>query len=135
MNQVSLIGRIVRDPEVRYTTSGMANCKFTLAVSRGKDKNGNEGVDYPQCVAWGKQAEAMERYVKKGQQLGITGRIQTGSYERDGRKVYTTEVYCTSIEFLGKAESSGSAPAAAPSDNTPSGIPEGFEALSDDCPF
>lgn len=102
MNQVSLIGRLTNDPKISY--GGSTNtcvAKFNLAVNRDRER---DKADYPSCVAFGKTAELMEKYCVKGQMIGITGRIQTGSYEKDGRKVYTTDVIIDHIEFLTKAE-------------------------------
>lgn len=102
MNTVALIGRLTSDPKVMYGgATNTAVAKFNLAVNReGKDK----GADFINCVAFGKTAELIEKYVGKGQMLGVDGRISTGSYEKDGRKVYTTEVAVNRIEFLSKGE-------------------------------
>lgn len=107
LNQVSLVGRLTNDPKITYGgASNTAICKFNLAVNReGKDRNGNDrGADFINCVAFGKTAELMDKYCAKGQMLGVTGSISTGSYEKDGRKVYTTEVAVARVEFLSKAE-------------------------------
>jgi single-strand DNA-binding protein len=101
MNSVSLIGRISRDPEVRYTNSenAMAIAKFTLAVDRRFNKE-QQSADFISCVAFGKTAEHIEKYWRKGMKMGATGRIQTGSYtNRDGQKVYTTDVVIEQVEF------------------------------------
>ena len=125
MNTVQLIGRLTKDPDVRYSTTGTAFANFSIAIDRGKDKDGNsKGVDYPNIACFGKTAELAEKYLVKGKQVGITGRIQTGSYEKDGRKVYTTEVVADRIEFLGgKAEEK---------EEEQQRIPEGFSQLTDD---
>lgn len=103
MNAVQLIGRLTKDPEVRYTqNSGTAICTFTLAVDRGKDKQGNSEADFIRCKCFEKLAENMERYKKKGDQLALEGRIQTGSYEGNNGTVYTTDVICSRIEFIGQ---------------------------------
>lgn len=95
MNKAILVGRLTRDPEVRDT--GTKVCKFALAINRrGKDG----GTDYINCVAFGKTAELVGQYLCKGSRVGVVGRIQTGSYERDGHKVYTTDVICDEVEFL-----------------------------------
>ena len=101
MNSVILIGRLARDPELGYTPSQTAVCKFTLAVDRPK-----EGADFIRIVVWDKQATNCERYLKKGSQCAVHGRIQTGSYKgRNGETVYTTDVVADRVEFLGsKAE-------------------------------
>ena len=97
MNQVVLIGRLSRDPELKETQSGKSVASFTLAV----DKYG-EGADFINCVVWGKQAENLCKYQSKGSQIGLSGRISTRSYDdTKGNKQYITEVIADSIEFLG----------------------------------
>lgn len=101
MNVVNIIGRVTKDPEVRYTQSNMAYLRMTVAIDRGKDRDGNDkGADFPTVVVFGKQAENCGRYLAKGRLVGIEGRIQTGSYERNGEKVYTTEIMANRVEFL-----------------------------------
>lgn len=102
MNNVSLIGNLTRDPEVRYTQSGMAVATLSVAINRGKDKNGEDrGADFPRVIVFGSQAENCQKYLCKGKKIGVTGRIQTDSYEReDGSKVYTTDVVASRVEFL-----------------------------------
>ena len=101
MNTVQLIGRLTKDPEVRYTTNQTAVARFTIAINKGKDKDGKDlGADYPSIVAFGKTAELVEKYVNKGRLVGVTGRIQTGSYEKDGKKYYTTDIIADRVEFL-----------------------------------
>lgn len=134
MNSVVLIGRLTRDPEVRYISkSQMAVAAFTVAINRGKDKHGNDrGADYIPVTAFGRQAENCERYLAKGRLVGVQGRIQTGSYtNKDGATVYTTDVVADRVEFLewGDKEQGGSNPPA-------ESVPEGFQAVSaDDIPF
>ena len=143
MNSVILIGRLTRDPEVRYGASSQtAIGKFTLAVDRGgKDKNGEDrGADFIGITCFGRQAELVEKYVTKGQQVAVQGRIQTGKYEKDGRTVYTTDVIADRVEFLGKGNgqsSSGSFSSGGQSSqsSTSDDIPEGFSKLDDDIPF
>lgn len=109
MNSVNLIGRLVRDPEVRYSQSGMAILRFTVAVDRklSKDKkeeaerNNQPTADFISCTAFGKTAEVIANYHSKGSQIAVEGRIQTGSYEKDGRTIYTTDVLVNSISFVG----------------------------------
>lgn len=123
MNSVALVGRLARDPEVRYSQGGNQTCvaRYTLAVTRPfKDANGQYGADFISCVAFGKAGEFAEKYLKKGMMIGITGRIQTGSYDdKDGKKVYTTDVIVATQEFCGtKADNdNGSTPAAKTSNN------------------
>ena len=97
MNNVQLIGRITKDIELRQTASGTAVTRFTVAVDRRKK---DTGTDFVRCSAFGKTAELMEKYVSKGDRLGVVGHIKTGSYERDGQKVYTVDVIAESVEFL-----------------------------------
>ena len=134
MNNVVLIGRLTRDPDVRYTNSQLAIARFSLAIDRGKDREGNDrGADFPNVVVFGRQAESCEKYLEKGKLVAIQGRIQTGSYEKDGRKIYTTEVVAERVKFLEWGDRSAGATTVAPS---PDGIPEGFQAIEDeDIPF
>lgn len=110
MNSVNLIGRLVRDPELRYTQSQQAVCTFTLAVDKGlsRDKReelesaGKPTADFPRIMVWGKQAENVSRYLSKGSQCGVIGRIQTGSYQdrETGKTIYTTDIIADRVEFL-----------------------------------
>ena len=101
MNNVSIVGRFARDPEVRYTDSGIAVARFTVAVNR-QVKDGAQTADFISCVAFRGTAEFIEKYFKKGMAVGLTGRIQTGSYEKEGTKVYTTDVVADKVEFVEK---------------------------------
>ena len=107
MNRVELIGRITRDPELRYTNSNIATARFTLAVNRPfQSQNGEQGTDFINIVVWRKQAENVKKYVSKGSLVAVEGRIQTGSYEKDGQRIYTTDVVADSVQFLeSKAQS------------------------------
>ncbi len=101
MNRVELIGRITRDPELRYTNSNIATARFTLAVNRPfQGQNGEQGTDFINIVVWRKQAENVAKYVSKGSLVAVEGRIQTGSYEKDGQRIYTTDVVADSVQFL-----------------------------------
>lgn len=103
INRVILVGRITKDPELKYTTSNIAVCRFTLAVNRtfSSGNNGEKEADFIQCVVWRKQAENLARFIKKGGLIGVEGRIQTGSYDdKDGNRKYTTDVVCDSVQFL-----------------------------------
>ena len=103
MNSVSLIGRLTRDPDVRYTAeSQMAVARFSIAIDRPARRDGGEQqTDFPNIVVFGRQAENCERFLKKGRLVGIQGRLQTGSYtNKDGVKVYTTDVVANRVEFL-----------------------------------
>lgn len=109
MNKVILMGRLTRDPEVRYSQgeSSLAIARFTLAVDRRFKRDGEASADFISCVAFGKQAEFIERYLHQGTKIVADGRIQTGSYtNKDGQKVYTTDIVVESCEF---AESKNSA--------------------------
>ena len=97
MNNVSLIGRLTKDVQERRTQSGTPVVSFTLAVNRMKKE---DGADFINCIAWDKVAETIARYVHKGDLFGVTGHIQTRSYEKDGRMNYVTEVVTTSFQFL-----------------------------------
>ena len=109
MNMVGLTGRLTRDPELRYTQGGTAICNMNVAVDRGLSKekkleaqaNGQPVADFINVVVWGKMGETAANYLIKGRLVGITGRIQTGSYDhKDGYKVYTTDVVASNVDFL-----------------------------------
>ena len=102
MNKVFLIGRLTRDPELRYTSSNLANMRCSLAVDRQFAREGEErGTDFISIVAFGNRAETMKKYLSKGSQIAVDGRIQTGSYDgADGKKVYTTDVIVENFQFL-----------------------------------
>ena len=101
MNNINLIGRLTKDPVISYTSDKTAIARFTVAIDRGKDKDGNDrGADFPNVVAFRKTAEFVEKWLKKGQLVGITGHIQTGSYEKNGQKVYTTDVIADNLTMI-----------------------------------
>lgn len=101
MNSVQIVGRLTRDPEVRYTDGGTTIARFNVAVDRRFKKEGEDNADFISCVAFGKTAEFIERFFVKGQRIGLNGRIQTGSYtNKDGNKVYTTDVVAENVEFV-----------------------------------
>lgn len=102
INRVVLVGRLARDPDLRYTPNGNAVVNFTLAVNRTfKNSNGEQEADFINCQAWRTTAENVAQYLRKGSLAGIEGRIQTRSYENDeGRRVYVTEVVADSVQFL-----------------------------------
>lgn len=124
MNKVILMGRLTRDPDVRYSSgeNAMAIARYTLAVDRRFKRNGDDqAADFIGCVAFGKQGEFAEKYFRKGTKVAITGRIQTGSYtNKEGQKVYTTDVVVEEQEF---AESKNAA--AGSSEFTPANPPAG----------
>ncbi|QUG43670.1 single-stranded DNA-binding protein [Psychrobacillus sp. INOP01] len=109
INRVVLVGRLTKDPELRYTPSGVAMARFTLAVNRTfSNQQGEREADFINCVVWRKQAENTANYLKKGSLAGVEGRIQTGSYEgQDGKRVYTTDVVADSVQFLEPRNGSG----------------------------
>lgn len=102
INSVCLVGRLTRDPELKYTTSNIAVATFSLAVNRNfKDANGERETDFINCVIWRQQAENLANWAKKGALIGITGRIQTRSYEnQQGQRVYVTEVVAENFQML-----------------------------------
>ena len=103
MNQVILIGRLARDPELSYTPNTQtAMCRFTIAVDRPRRQGEDQGADFIRITVWGRQAETCDRYLSKGRQIAVMGKIQTGSYKnRNGETVYTTDVVAERVEFLG----------------------------------
>lgn len=137
MNKVELVGRLTREPEVRYTQGENASAvaRFSVAVNRRfKNNEGNYDADFINCVAFGKSAEFIEKYFKKGMAIGISGRIQTGSYtNKDNVKVYTTDVVVEEAEFVESKNSGGSSTHSnTPTNNTPSAdgfmnIPDGID--------
>ena len=144
MNKVILMGRLTRDPDVRHSAGqdGKDNvfARFTLAVDRrfaNRNDPNSPTADFISCVAFSRQAEFAEKYLKQGTKITLSGRIQTGSYtNKDGQKVYTTDVICEEVEFAeSKAAQSESNSNPAPTQSSPDGflnIPEGIE---NDLPF
>ena len=101
MNKVFLIGRLSRDPELRHTTSGMPVCQINVAISRPVTQGSEPQTDFINVVVWNKQAENVARYLSKGRQIAIEGRIQTRNYDNnEGKKVYVTEVIASNVQFL-----------------------------------
>ena len=102
MNRVDLVGRLTRDPELRHTTSGRAVCQLNLAINRTfTNQNGEREADFINVVVWDKQAENVSKYVTKGRLVSVEGRLQSRSYDdKDGKKVYVTEVIANSVQFL-----------------------------------
>lgn len=116
MNKVVLIGRLTKDPDLRYTQSGMAVCQFTLAVNKNLSKDKKEEMeaqnkptaDFPRIIVWGKMGENASRYLKKGSQCAIDGAIQTGSYQdNNGNRVFTTDIVAQHVEFLTRITQDG----------------------------
>ncbi|MCC8030073.1 MAG: single-stranded DNA-binding protein [Lachnospiraceae bacterium] len=142
MNRVILMGRLARDPEIRYAQNDqtMAIAKYTLAVDRRGRRDGNDGqqtADFISCTAFRQQAEFAEKYLRKGMKIAVTGRIQTGSYtNREGQKVYTTDIIVDEHEFCESknAGSSGSGGYAPAEDSRPapdSAAADGFMNIPD----
>ena len=138
MNKVILMGRLTRDPEVRYTTNTNALvCSFSLAVNRRFKSEGQPDADFINVVVWGKTAEFCSKYFTKGQQVGVIGRLQTRSYDdKDGKKVYVTEVVAEEAYFADSKREPGANnfeagfnPSAQPSETPTS---EGFMAIEED---
>lgn len=129
MNLVVLMGRLTKDPEVRYTQGEkpMAIARFTLAVDREvKRDNAQATADFVSCIAFDKTAEFIEKYFKKGRKIAVVGRIQTGSYtNKDGAKVYTTDVVVGKVEFADSKPEG--AEAAVPDANGFETIPDGID--------
>ena len=128
MNKVELMGRLVADPEVRYSASNNnAVARYTIAVERRFKRDGDQDADFIRCVAFGKSGEFAEKYLHKGMKICVCGRIQTGSYDKDGQKVYTTDVVVENVEFTESKSSSGSDGGFVPADRpSPSQASDGF---------
>ena len=139
MNKVILMGRLTRNPDVRYSQGEKATCvaRYTLAVNRRFRREGDQDADFINCVAFGRQGEFAEKYLKQGTKIVISGRIQTGSYtNRDGVKVYTTDVVVEECEFAesknAAGDNSGFTPSDRPSPSSAAGdgfmnIPDGID--------
>lgn len=129
MNSVVLIGRLARDPELRYTNSQMPVCQFTLAVDRRTKPGEERQADFIRVTVFGKIAENAAKYLNKGKQAAVQGRLQTGSYQnKNGETIYTTDVIASEVQFLTPAGTKTPAEA-------PVTAPDGFEAIDDDVPF
>lgn len=148
MNKVILMGRLTRDPDIRYTQPNSAQeqtctARYSLAVNRRFNRDGEQKADFISCVAFGRQAEFAEKYLRKGTKIVLAGRIQTGSYtNRDGQKVYTTDVVVEEQEFAeSKAASAEHAANFAPADRpSPSNaVSDGFmnipDGIDEELPF
>lgn len=132
MNSVNLTGRLTRDPEVRYTADQKAVARFSIAVDRYTRPGEEKQADFPNIVTFGKTAERVETFLNKGRMVGISGRIQTGSYiNKDGVKVFTTDVIAERVDFL-DSKGSQMPERRQPAPEEP---PEGFAQLDEDVPF
>ena len=137
MNKVILIGRLTRDLDIKYSADNKAFARYTLAVDRRFKQEGQPSADFINCVAFGKNAEFAEKWLKQGTKIAITGRIQTGSYtNRDGQKVYTTDVVVEEHEFCESRSSQNSTAGTSVNTSAPSdgfmSIPDG---IADEVPF
>lgn len=137
INSVVLVGRLTADPEVRYSTGENSNatCRFSVALQRDyKNAEGGYDADFPNCVAFRNSAEFIGKYFKKGSMIGIIGHIQTGSYtNKDGNKVYTTDVVVDRVKFVGsKNNGDGESNAPAQKNDDFMNVPQGSE---DNLPF
>lgn len=132
INRVVLVGRLTRDPELRYTPSGVAVANFTLAVNRTfTNQQGEREADFINIVVWRKQAENCANYLRKGRLAGVEGRIQTRNYEgNDGKRVYVTEVVADSVQFLEPANASRGEPS-----GTDFGFDQSFGSQGGQDPF
>ena len=135
MNRVFLIGRLSRDPDLRHTTSGMAVCQINVAVSRRVTQGRDPETDFINVVVWDKQAENVARYLAKGRQVAVEGRIQTRSYDNnEGKRTYVTEVVANNVEFLGSASDNNrtqNVPEENPFDSMPIDEPAGTSIDND----
>lgn len=139
MNSVNLTGRLTRDPEVRYTDGGTSIARFSVAVDRKFTQENGPKADFPNCVAFGKTAEFIEKWFAKGMKIEITGRIQTGSYKnQDGNTVYTTDVVAEQVGFA-ESKASNSTNNGSAKYNRPVPGDDGFmdipDGIDDELPF
>jgi len=138
MNQVTLIGRLTRDPEIRYTSgSQMAVATFTVAIDRPTKQGSEKQTDFPRVTVFGKQAESCEKYLMKGRLVAVNGRIQTGSYKnKNDDTVFTTDVIANRVEFLEWGDRpQGNGYAAPQQQAMPEAMPDSFQAIDEDVPF
>ena len=133
MNSVQLIGRLTRDPEVRYTDGGVSIARFSLAVERRFKQENGADADFINIVSFGKTAEFIEKYFHKGMKVALNGRIQTGSYtDKDGKKVYTTDVIAENVEFCESKQSNAQEAKDSNVNNDFLNVPE---EINEDLPF
>ena len=133
MNKVILIGRFVRDPEVRYTSNDKCCANFSIAVDRKYKQEGQQDADFPRVIAWGKTAEFIEKYFRQGMKIVIEGRIQTGSYKnKDGNTVYTTDIIADSVEFVESKSASSNSNSSKPAESKPKIDEDGWMSIPED---
>nr|DAL64769.1 MAG TPA_asm: Single strand binding protein [Caudoviricetes sp.] len=136
MNKVILMGRLCADPEVRYAQNQTAVARYRLAVDRRFKREGEQAADFIGCVAFGKTAEFAEKYLRQGTKIAITGLIQTGSYtNREGQKVYTTDVVVEEQEFAESKNASGNSGGTAPQMADPDGFMSLPDGIDEELPF
>ncbi len=138
-NKVVLIGRLTKDPELRYTNNNLPVCSFTLAVNRPfSSQNNDRNADFINCTAWRKQAENIHRYLNKGSMVAVEGKLQTRDYmdEKINARRYITEVVCDSVVFLDTKSSSSYSETDDGDNDTEEDLPKGnFNKVEDDLPF
>lgn len=133
MNKVIMMGRLTRDPEVSSSTSGTTFARYSIAVDRKFKKEGDPDADFFNCTSFGKQAEFVERYLKKGTKVVVTGRLQNNNYtNKDGQKVYDVRIMCEEVEFAESKNSSESGNSGSADVTDFTNIPEG---LVEELPF
>lgn len=136
MNKVVLIGRLSRDPELRYTSNNTPVCQINVAISRPVAQGHEPETDFINVTVWNKQAENLVKYVKKGNQIAIEGRIQTRSYDNEeGKKVYVTEVLANHVEFIGNNSNKTNDNQTQTQDNKTSYTAEEIDNMPSDDPF
>lgn len=133
MNKVILIGRFVRDPEIRYTPNDKCCANFSIAVDRKYKQEGQQDADFPRVIAWGKTAEFIEKYFRQGMKIVIEGRIQTGKYtNKEGQTVYTTDVVAESVEFAESKSAASNGNNSKPAESKPKIDEDGWMSIPDD---
>ena len=133
MNKVILIGRFVRDPEIRYTPNDRCCANFSIAVDRKYKQEGQQDADFPRVIAWGKTAEFIEKYFRQGMKIVIEGRIQTGKYtNKEGQTVYTTDVVAESVEFAESKSAASNGNNSKPAESKPKIDEDGWMSIPDD---
>lgn len=138
INNVTLVGRMTKDVDLRYTQNGTAVGNVTIACNRPfKNAQGEQEADFIRCTIWRKPAENLANYMKKGDRVGVTGRIETGSYEdKDGKTIFTTEVVAENVQFLqDKKETQGKQQAPTREQSNAQAIGEPLDISDDDLPF
>jgi len=132
VNKVILIGRFVRDPEIRYTPNDRCCANFSIAVDRKYKQEGQQDADFPRVIAWGKTAEFIEKYFRQGMKIVIEGRIQTSKYtNKEGQTVYTTDVVAESVEFAESKSASSNSNSSKPAESKPKIDEDGWMSIPD----